>query len=268
MAHAWIKVEHPTPDKPEIGMIAERLGIDHDAAFGKFIRWMIWADQNTDNGHALRVTNVTIDRVTFQTGFADALVEVGWLTGESGNYHITKFDNHNGESAKKRAKDQERQKRSRANRDSCHALGVTKSGPEKSREEKKNKDSADAQGSSSSRKFIKPTLEDLREYAASIGFRTFDPQAFLDHYDSNGWKVGGRGAMKDWRAAVRTWRKRNPDGARPMAGTPTTPNGETYGELNFRLSRHPAFGSGYENATDEQRAEFDAMAATLSTLPR
>ena len=32
-----------------------------------------------------------------------------------------------------------------------------------------------------------------------------DAQRFVDYYSSNGWKVGGRGAMKDWKAAVRTW---------------------------------------------------------------
>ena len=33
-----------------------------------------------------------------------------------------------------------------------------------------------------------------------------DPQAWLDHYTANGWRVG-RNAMKDWRAAVRTWER-------------------------------------------------------------
>jgi len=33
-----------------------------------------------------------------------------------------------------------------------------------------------------------------------------DPQAFIDHYIANGWKVG-RNSMKDWRAAVRTWER-------------------------------------------------------------
>jgi hypothetical protein len=28
---------------------------------------------------------------------------------------------------------------------------------------------------------------------------------FVDHYTSNGWKIGGRAAMVDWRAAFRNW---------------------------------------------------------------
>lgn len=29
--------------------------------------------------------------------------------------------------------------------------------------------------------------------------------AFYDHYESNGWKIGGKSPMKDWKAAVRNW---------------------------------------------------------------
>ena len=30
-------------------------------------------------------------------------------------------------------------------------------------------------------------------------------QKFYDHFNSNGWKVGGKASMKDWRSAVNTW---------------------------------------------------------------
>ncbi len=31
------------------------------------------------------------------------------------------------------------------------------------------------------------------------------PESFFDHFASNGWKVGGKAPMKDWRAAARNW---------------------------------------------------------------
>ena len=55
----------------------------------------------------------------------------------------------------------------------------------------------------------RPTLEEVRTYCAeraALGKVKVDPEAWYDHYESNGWKVG-RSAMKDWRAAVRTWEK-------------------------------------------------------------
>ena len=58
------------------------------------------------------------------------------------------------------------------------------------------------------KRFVKPTLEELQAYAMEIGF-DLDAQHFLNHYDANGWKVGKGNSMKDWKAAVRTWRDRD-----------------------------------------------------------
>ena len=57
------------------------------------------------------------------------------------------------------------------------------------------------------RVFIKPTVDDVKAYCQERQ-NNIDPQQFIDHYESNGWKVG-RNSMKDWKAAVRTWEKNN-----------------------------------------------------------
>lgn len=69
------------------------------------------------------------------------------------------------------------------------------------------------------KRFVKPTYDELKSYADEIGFYPFDPQSFLDYYDSNGWKVG-RNSMKDWHAAVRTWKRK--DEERGRQATPTS----------------------------------------------
>ena len=58
------------------------------------------------------------------------------------------------------------------------------------------------------RRFIKPTVDEVRSYCAERK-NNIDPQHFWDYYEARGWKVGGRSAMKDWQAAVRTWEKNN-----------------------------------------------------------
>lgn len=58
-----------------------------------------------------------------------------------------------------------------------------------------------------SKKFIKPTLEELKAYIIANGYYV-DADGFMDFHDSNGWKVG-KNPMKDWKAAVRTWNRRN-----------------------------------------------------------
>lgn len=55
-------------------------------------------------------------------------------------------------------------------------------------------------------KFTPPTLEDVNAYCLESGHR-IDAERFIDYYESNGWMVG-RNKMKDWKAAVRNWSKR------------------------------------------------------------
>ena len=57
--------------------------------------------------------------------------------------------------------------------------------------------------------FVKPTVPEIAAYSISI-FAEVDPQQFFDHYESNGWRVG-RNPMRDWKATVRTWKKRKND---------------------------------------------------------
>lgn len=61
--------------------------------------------------------------------------------------------------------------------------------------------------SSSSSKFSKPTASEVDEYGATLVPPFNRGGEFVDHYEANGWKVG-KTSMKDWRAAVRTWQRR------------------------------------------------------------
>jgi hypothetical protein len=55
-------------------------------------------------------------------------------------------------------------------------------------------------------RFIPPSFEEVEAYCSERS-NHIDPQAFIDYYTSNGWKVGGKAAMKCWKAAVRTWER-------------------------------------------------------------
>lgn len=54
--------------------------------------------------------------------------------------------------------------------------------------------------------FTPPNLEQVEAYCQERG-GIVDAQAFIDHYTSNGWMVG-RAKMKDWKAAVRNWERK------------------------------------------------------------
>ena len=68
-------------------------------------------------------------------------------------------------------------------------------------------------------KFVKPTPEEVAEYASTIGFN-LDGNLFCDHYISNGWKVG-KTSMKSWKAAVRTWKINDNTNRSPHNRPPT-----------------------------------------------
>ena len=56
------------------------------------------------------------------------------------------------------------------------------------------------------KEFVPPTLEEVQKYCTERGNK-IDPERFVDHYTANGWMVGNKNSMKDWKAAVRNWEK-------------------------------------------------------------
>lgn len=168
MAANWIKVEVITPDKPEIFRLAEILKIDPDAVLGKAIRFWVWADQQTIDGNANSVTKNAIDRVAFMSGFADALITVGWLHESNGSLTLPNFDRHNGESSKKRALTNRRVSEHRKQKPKSNAKSVTegdqKALPEEEEEEEEDKELKDPplnppKGKSSGNKFDPLSVE-------------------------------------------------------------------------------------------------------------
>ena len=57
-----------------------------------------------------------------------------------------------------------------------------------------------------SSRFQKPTIEEIRQYCLEKGYNV-DADQFFNFYESKGWVVG-KSPMKNWRAAVCTWNKR------------------------------------------------------------
>lgn len=57
-----------------------------------------------------------------------------------------------------------------------------------------------------SSRFQKPTIEEIRQYCLEKSLNV-DAEQFFNFYESKGWVVG-KSPMKNWRAAVCTWNKR------------------------------------------------------------
>lgn len=54
-------------------------------------------------------------------------------------------------------------------------------------------------------RFTKPDISSVIPYFLELKSTELEAQKFFDHFEANGWRVGGRSAMKDWKAAARNW---------------------------------------------------------------
>ena len=138
MAGDWIKLENVTPNKPEIFQMADLLHVSPEDILGRLVRLWVWADEQSRDGNALRVTESSLDRLAQRDGFAAAMRTVGWLAGVGGDISLPNFDRHNGQTAKTRALSNKR-KQSFRERQRNGAI-VPPSFPEKRREEKSSKE--------------------------------------------------------------------------------------------------------------------------------
>lgn len=226
MAGDWIKVEHTTPDKPEVVKLAGILGIDQDAVVGKLLRLWIWADQQSVSGNAITVTNSFLDRLVFCPGFAAGLVKVGWLNGREGLLSIPNFDRHNGQTAKNRANTNRRVANSRKAHNervtkTCNAnvtlRALQKPLPEKRREE-------DTTTTTTTGREVRQFPQDVSEVDRFMAAQALHPigdeltrcaERFFNEQSAVGWRNRHGVPLSDWRPMARqyaaTWARNNAD---------------------------------------------------------
>ena len=82
-----------------------------------------------------------------------------------------------------------------------------------------------------SSRFQKPSIDEIRQYCISRN-NSVDPEQFFNFYESKGWTIG-KSPMKDWRAAVRTWEKREKE--IPQRKRPPLTKNESVLEHNLKV---------------------------------
>ncbi|MDY4755259.1 MAG: DUF6291 domain-containing protein [Candidatus Faecousia sp.] len=69
-------------------------------------------------------------------------------------------------------------------------------------------------------RFSPPSVADVLAYCTENGYHV-DPERFVDFYTSNGWRVG-KNPMKDWKAAVRSWERKEKANGKTESKPPWT----------------------------------------------
>lgn len=52
---------------------------------------------------------------------------------------------------------------------------------------------------------IPPEQSAVADFFREMGYPLLEAQKFFNHFQSNGWRVGGKAPMRDWQAAARNW---------------------------------------------------------------
>ena len=88
--------------------------------------------------------------------------------------------------------------------------------------------SLDTEKETKRKRFTPPTVSEVSDYCKERG-SNIDPEQFVDFYAAKGWKVGNQ-PMKDWRAAVRTWEKRE-------ERSPQKPRRKSFAEIAAEMDK-------------------------------
>lgn len=97
---------------------------------------------------------------------------------------------------------------------------------EENREEKE-KSTPKTKSKHTSKRFIKPTIDEIKEYCAQNDLN-IDCERFFDYYESNDWHVG-KNKMKDWEATARNWNRNNYSNNKNASNSPIyTDNNKVY----------------------------------------
>lgn len=69
-------------------------------------------------------------------------------------------------------------------------------------------------------RFVPPTITEVEEYCREKGYN-INANNFVDFYEAKGWMIG-KNKMKDWKAAIRTWVRRENNSNREKEGLNAT----------------------------------------------
>lgn len=145
MSGDWIKMRMSLQSHPKVVRVLSATKTDKFRVIGGLHAVWCLFDAHSEDGVLPGYTRETLDHIIGWDGFAEAMISVGWLEeSEDNSLKMPEFDEHNGQSAKRRAEDTKRKRQKRNQKDvrnvsdKCPQQGRTECGPEKRREEKEN----------------------------------------------------------------------------------------------------------------------------------
>jgi hypothetical protein len=153
MAGDWIKMRVDLATSPKVVRIASALRADRLRVIGGLHAVWCLFDVHSTDGRLDGYTLEALDDLICFPGFGAAMSSVGWLEDEGESLCTPRFDEHNGQSAKRRATETERKREARK-------VSAPDADKKRSREEKRREDisSTDVEDKSASAQRDKPAV--------------------------------------------------------------------------------------------------------------
>lgn len=228
MAGDWIKMRADLHTHPKIVRMASALKADRLRIVGGLHSAWCLFDVHSVDGFLDGYTAETLDDMIGFPGFSRAMMAVGWLEMDGENLVMPRFDEHNGQSAKRRAQDAARKK-------SVRKMSASDADKMKTREEKRREDIKETdppvvpRGKKATQmpKGFAPS-EKHQLLAGELGADlNSEFLAFTDFHVSKG------SVFKDWDAALNTWlRNARKFGQRQTSGIRSTGVVTSKGDYN------------------------------------
>jgi hypothetical protein len=99
-----------------------------------------------------------------------------------------------------------------------------------------------------SKRFKPPTVEEVRAYCEERR-NGINAEAFIDYYATRGWKLG-KDTMKDWKACIRTWERRQ--GYKPPKETASVPAQASQSDRSYKLDTWYDQAEAFDKMLEEQ----------------
>jgi len=136
MAGDWIKMRADLLTHPKVVRIVSALKADKLRVIGGLHAvWSLFDAHSTD-GTLDGYTSEALDDYIGWPGFCAAMVQVGWLEEDGESLTTPRFDEHNGQSAKRRATETQRKRMARE----ASEMSAPSADKKRSREEKRRED--------------------------------------------------------------------------------------------------------------------------------
>ena len=120
----WIKMRPALLNDPKVIQMATELDLDKFAVAGRLFAVWSWANQYSENGHGLTVTEAFLNALAERSDFTAAMRRAGWLEGVDGALSMPNYEQHNGQLARQKAVTAKRQRRHRSE-SNAHSNGST-----------------------------------------------------------------------------------------------------------------------------------------------